>query len=419
MMNVLHVSNSIHGGAGQAAYRLHTSLLEEGAGSKFLVLGNDNNEDIYHIPVIDRISRMEKVYKYIGGYKKSKIYSYSKYKNIYQLFTDHYSLYSITGHEAFRSADIVNLHWSMGFINYPEVISNRHGKKIVWTLHDMNAFTGGCHYDAGCGRFETGCRSCPQLVGMNVQPDLASRIWTQKRKLYNSMDHERMSIVCPSKWISNMVAKSPLGRFTSRIIPNGIDCDLYKPSDTNFARDRLSIDKGAEIVLFVAGNTQNIRKGYAYLIEALRRIRHIKDLLLVTVGENTYNGRVDVPNLQLGMVKDESLMSLIYSAADVLVLPAEQDNLPNTLIEAMACALPVVGFDVGGIGEIVDHAVSGRLVKFGDTACLAEEIELVLSDKELAREMGKQGRKRAIKLFSKRKQARVYLEHYYSELARH
>lgn len=418
-MNVLHVSNSISGGAGQAAYRLHASLLKEGIGSKFLVLGNGNNDDIYHIPVLGHISKMEKLYKYINGYKKAKIYPYSKYKNIYQLFSDHYSLYSITKHEAFKNADIINLHWSMGFINYPEVINNRHGKKLVWTLHDMNPFTGGCHYDAGCGRFETGCQTCPQLTGINVEPDLASKIWIQKRKLYNSLDNERMSIICPSKWMSRMVAKSPLGQFKSRIIPNGIDCDLYKPFDKYIARERISVHKDTKIVLFVAGNTQNIRKGYGYLIEALRRIRHIKDLLLVTVGENTYAGRVDVPNIQLGLVNDESLMSLIYSAADVLVLPTEQDNLPNTLIEAMACALPVIGFDVGGVGEIIDHAVSGKLVKFGDIDCLAKEIDLMLADTELALRMGKNGRMRATKLFSQQKQAKDYLEHYYREIVRH
>jgi glycosyltransferase involved in cell wall biosynthesis len=313
-----------------------------------------------------------------------------------------------------ESLDVINLHWVAGFVDYGEFFrAVPPHVPAVWTLRDMNVFTGGCHYDAGCDHYMTSCGACPQL-GSTDEGDLSRQVWNRKRKLFENLDKDRLHIVTPSRWMADEVHRSSLlgDRFAVSVIPNGVNTDEFAPRDRAAARAALGIPRESLVVLFVAYSVAPRRKGFGLLSEALRKLAGVPNLFLLSVGAGTPPGDLPVPQLHLGKVAQNRFLSVAYSAADVYVIPSLQDNLPSTVLEAMACGTPVVGFDVGGIAEMVQPGRTGALGPVGDVPSLAMNIQQLLDDADGRRSMAAHCRQRVLEEFSMEPYVRRYEDLY-------
>ncbi len=276
----------------------------------------------------------------------------------------------------------------------------------------MNPFTGGCHYDEDCGRFVECCGECPQLGSKDVH-DLSRQIWRRKRNIFQRLEPEALHIVTPSLWLAEEAKRSSLlGRFSSSVIPNGLDTDSFSARDPSIARAVLEVPENAKVVLFVAGSTDNWRKGFVFLANALSELPELPDLFLVSLGggKPALNSRIN--HLHLGYADNDRLLSFAYSAADVFVISSVQDNFPNTVLEALACGTPVVGFSVGGIPEMVRSGVTGLLAPPGDERALAGAISHLLENDATRAEMSANCRRIATEEYSLEIQANRYIELY-------
>src|SRR6185295_15560755 len=196
---------------------------------------------------------------------------------------------------------------------------------------DMGAFTGGCHYDQGCGKFTASCGACPQL-GSRDENDLSRKVWKSKKSALD-IHEEDLHIVGPSNWIAGEAKRSSLfGKFPISVIPNGLDVDEFAPRDKNFSRDLWNIPRDAAVVLFAAESVANVRKGFAHLAQAVAGIRGVENLLLVSVGGGKCDLPAGLPHLALGKVTNDRMLSTIYSAADVFVIPSLQESFGQTVI---------------------------------------------------------------------------------------
>jgi glycosyltransferase involved in cell wall biosynthesis len=309
--------------------------------------------------------------------------------------------------------DVLNLHWIAGFIDYRMFFQDfPSGLPLVWTLHDMNPFTGGCHYDEACGRFRERCGECPQL-GSSDPNDYSSRVWLRKREAFSSRGAQDLHVVTPSRWLADEASRS--GLFSEEeitIIPNGLDVEAFQPRDRQAARVKYGIPSDAKMVLFVADSAAEKRKGLKTLLEGLRRLENSENTLSVAIGgdltEKDTAGRFKT----IKFIGDETALSHLYSAADVFVVPSLQDNLPNTAIEALACGVPAIGSNVGGIAEIVRDGKTGLLVPPGDSRALGQAIITLLRDPELRILMAKESRRVALEEYDVRLQVERYTNLY-------
>jgi glycosyltransferase involved in cell wall biosynthesis len=330
-----------------------------------------------------------------------------------ELFSDDRGFWADNVAANLAEFDILQLHWVCDFLNYrrffkavPEAVP------LVWRLADMNPLTGGCHYDGGCGRFAQSCGCCPKLESRQ-ELDWSRAIWNRKKAGLEALSSERLHIVALNQWMAGQVARSSLlSRFECSIIPNGVDLDEFRPIPPAAAREALGIPSGREVLAFVADGVTNVRKGFALLLDALDCLRERRNLFLLVVGDTRHLPRLSLPSLRVGHVQSVIFLRQIYSAAHVFVIPSLEDNQPNTVLEAMACGMPVVGFKVGGIPEIVEDGGTGLLVPGGNVPELAQAIEYLLDHEAERAAMATQARRRAEAVFSRAEQVRRYLELY-------
>jgi glycosyltransferase involved in cell wall biosynthesis len=302
-----------------------------------------------------------------------------------------------------------------GFVDYSSIFVDRQqGVPVVWTLHDMNPFTGGCHYDAGCQAYISGCGSCPQL-GSTTKRDLAYAIFRRKYRALSSVLARKTRIVSPSHWLAREARKSMLFReLEISIIPYGLDVKTFQPRTKLAARGALGIETGIKVILFVADQIDNKRKGFDLLLSAVESLGNWRNILLLTVGGGNYVLRTDLPHCHIGQVNSDKLLPAVYSAADVFVIPSRQDNLAQTALEAVACGTPVVGFDSGGMGEIVRPGITGLLAKPDNVRELRDCIAKLLTDPILQSEIAANCRRIAIEEYSLELQAKRYVDLYKS-----
>ena len=390
-MKVVHLCAQDFGGAGKAAYRLHKGLLAIGIDSTLIVLDKKSGDpSVKVISDYDQISpsycefpdsynsvRMKLLWKHWAEIFRE----YKCRPGGLEIFTDSSSNVKLNLVKEVLDADIINLHWVAGMINFAELSASLKGKKIVWTLHDMNAFTGGCHYSSGCEKYLSSCGACPQL-GSNDSNDLSKKIFDLKKKAYDKLG---INIITPSKWLGNEAQRSSLfSKYNVNVIPYGLPLNVFKPVKKSEARGWANIPYSTKVVLFGADSLTNNRKGFKYLIEALNNIdtSETKDILLLTFGSSPVNlidnSKYKVKNL--GPISDERALAVIYSIADVYVIPSLQDNLPNTVLESLACGTPVAGFNIGGIPDMIEHKKNGYLAGNADPENLAKGILWLLDN---------------------------------------
>ena len=312
-----------------------------------------------------------------------------------------------------RDADLLHLHWVAGYVDYRKFFrSLSPSVPLVWTLHDMNPFTGGCHQSLGCRNFEIKCGSCVEL-GSTKANDASANSHSRKLSALAKLAPNTTRIVSPSRWLAaEAKASSAMGGFQIDVVPNGVDVELFCPRERTAVREALGLSKTDVIVAFVAETLASKHKGFDLLCEALSRLEKMRDVKVLAIGASGNVPSLGFEVIRLGRVENERFMALALSAADLFVLPTRVDNFPNVILEAMACGVPVVSFDVGGVPDQVAPGVTGLLAKPGDVVDLADAISSLLGDVKRREDMGRESRKAAVEKFSLPMQAHRYLEIY-------
>lgn len=405
--HITHVSTTDErGGAARATQRLHHALAAIGLESRMLVaqrFGGDADTVEYNAftPAPPALGRV--LFRLGRRWHRPSIAKAGAY------FSPEWTFFGWRLVSQLPPSDIVNLHWVADLLDYRTLPGLTARAPVVWTFHDMNAFTGGCHYSGSCTRYADRCGSCPQLITSPGEADMTREILERKRLILSRVPPERLTIVCPSRWLAAETSRSTLFKdYPVHVIPNGIDLDDYYPVERNEARRRLNLPVDARIVLFVADQIEDQRKGLRHLLQAFAAIRDIPGLLLVTLGRGHHAALPHSHSRHLGPLDDLDRLRAAYSAADVFAIPSLQDNLPNTILESMACGTPVVGFNTGGVGEAVIDDRTGLLAATGDTAALAGALRRILADRVLQRTLAREARLRIEREFTVRLQAQRY-----------
>lgn len=413
-MEVIHLSISDGGGgAARSAYRLHQGLLRLGCASKMLVATKVTGD-----PTVQRFEvtsrwwhRYVRLPQRILRRLEGRLYRHTGF----EIFTDDRPLFGCG--LRLPAASVVNLHWVAGILHPGKLRRRgREGPRLVWTLHDMHPFTGGCHFDNGCGRFVYSCGRCPQLSSQ-WSCDLSRRSWRRKRRAYGGRTD--LQVVAPSHWLAGEFGRSSIGAGVScRVIPYGVDVELFCPGARRPAREALGLPVEGSVVLLVAHDLSVPRKG-GQLIPRLVRGLYTSGVVgtVVTVGRAGDREGREGGVYDLGTVNDDHMMATIYRAADLMLVPSLQDNLPNTAVEALACGTPVVAFEVGGIPEVVRPGVSGALVRPGDVDHMVAAVVELLHAGERRQEMSAQCRTLAVSRFDLALQAARYWDLYRSLLS--
>lgn len=364
------------GGAGIAAYRIHRALLEAGIDGEMLVWRKTTADPSVHrlaarLNLRARARRKLAARRHAGLLKSHPRKAGGAYWSL-NLFN--YPIASAVN--AFK-ADIVHLHWlGDNFVPIQQLASIE--QPLVWTVHDMWALTGGCHYAGDCMRFVESCGNCPQLADPG-RDDISARVSKEKRSAWAQVP---LTLVCPSRWLAGCASQSAVMRDKRiEVIPNPIDTRAFKPLDRREARYAFNLPLDKKLVLFGAlDGTADPRKGFAYLRQALSDLSERAGLdLVIFGGDDSGSIDLDIPTHRRGLLRDSVSLNLLYSACDVFVLPSLQDNLPNTLMEALSSGTPGVAFDAGGIGDLLQHQENGYLARRADAADLRRGIEWTLA----------------------------------------
>lgn len=275
-----------------------------------------------------------------------------------------------------READIIHLHWiNQGGLSLKNIAQLQSlGKPIVWTMHDMWPFTGICHHANECIQYQKACLSCPKSSYI-----LASKTFYTKRKIWHNI-----SFVGCSRWIASLAKQSALTVSSqAQAIPNPLDIKVFSPIPKETAREKLGLPIDKKYVLFGAVNSTASEKGFQYLLKADKQLLS-KNVHYLVVGRNGAKviNQLGHDGTDLGYVSDDNQKALIYSAADVFVTPSLAENLPNMIMESMACGTPCVGFEIGGIPEMIDHKKNGYVAKYKDAEDFARGIDWILATKD-------------------------------------
>ena len=390
----------LKGGASRSAHRLHQGLRESGIDSQMFVQQKQSSDCFIHAPRPNIPRQLAQLKPWLSElplrkYKQRQHTPFSTNR-----IPDYLDSIVDRLHQA--SVDIVNLHWiSDGF--FPLADLSKLKVPIVWTLHDMWAMTGGCHYSGECDRYQEQCQYCPQL-NSKTRYDLSCQEFQRKKHLYNKLNP---TIVCPSKWLKKCAQNSStLKNLRIEVIPNGIDTEIFRPIAKETARSLLKLPPKALLILTGSVNINDVRKGFELLKAALEQLKSSENFHLVIFGEVEKSWEnLGYPIHSLGTMNDDLMLALTYSAVDVFVAPSIQDNLPNTVLEAMACGTPTVAFNIGGMPDLIDSGLTGYLAEPFDIHDLASGIKLVL--KHIPK-MSLKSREKAKEKFASSRQAQDY-----------
>lgn len=378
-MKVLLINTSERtGGAAVACGRLAKALRGAGIEVKTLVRDKQTNDPDVVAVSTSRLGHLRNKLRFYwermvifasNGFDRSQLFKVS----IANTGTD------ISRHPLVQEADIIHLHWvNQGFLSLADIEKLTHlGKPIIWTLHDMWPITGICHYAFDCDKYTTECEGCPYL--RSHTKDLSTKTFNRKK---NYFEKENITFVGCSEWIATVARKSFFNRWMKVVsIPNPIDSAIFNKTDKKDSRVALNLPLDKKLLLFGAVNINDKRKGIDYFLEALSEIKN-DNIELIIFGQISDEARKMFPIKihSLGYISDVEKIRQAYNAADTFVIPSLEDNLPNTIMEAMACGTPCVGFNIGGIPEMIDHKVNGYVATYKDAKELAAGIEWTLNN---------------------------------------
>jgi glycosyltransferase involved in cell wall biosynthesis len=371
------------GGAAMACMRLLKALRFKQIDAHLLVNEKNTGDENVQSISVGFWGKLRAKYNFLAE-RLPFIAFYAEDKSVRFAFSTAKRGANIADTDLVTDADILHLHWTnQGFLstnNLRQLINL--SKPIVWTLHDMWAFTGGCHYAGECEHFMHHCGHCWMLRDP-ASKDLSYKGWVKKMHLF--ADPKSIVFVTCSNWLADVARKSSLLQgYRIEAIPNPIDTNLFKPQDNIAARQKWKINSDAKIILFGAANILDRRKGISYLVTALNDLKQNYPgngpVEIVVFGKNKSIDMTMMPFkvYELDTITDQQHLAELYSLADVFVSPAIEDNLPNTIMEALACGTPVVAFNTGGIPDMVDHLQNGYLAQFKSATDFAAGINHVL-----------------------------------------
>lgn len=369
------------GGASIAAIRLHMGLLQLGVDSRLLTLHTSASSIPQHFtysPSSSFRKRMGLKWRKRQEHKQKTSLHLPKEESLSGEFSMPVAPFDITESEHWAWADVVNLHWVNEWIQLENLLARAGNKPLIWTMHDMHAFTGGCHYSHGCTGMQGECHACPMLKNSNL-PELAHQFWKSKKAAMVQFP-PKLTITAPSAWMVNWSKQSSLFRqLDHRAIPNSLDTRIFRPISKEVCRESLGLDRHKKILLCVVQSLKDHRKGFHYLLNSLPFFPDPENWVLCTVGKLHEKLEIPIEHHHFGTLVDERLMAMVYNTADVFVHPAIEDNLPNVILESLACGTPVAGFQIGGMPEMIEPGQNGMLATQPDgkllTGCILEIME--------------------------------------------
>jgi glycosyltransferase involved in cell wall biosynthesis len=422
-MRILQISTTdISGGAARAAYRLASGLRALGHDCSMLVKSKKSAEAwVYQLDSPESPAALRLEEQAAWGDK------FCVYAHRTPISNTHFSLplpaSDVSAHEQVLRADVINLHWVAGML-CPAAVARLcdSGKPVIWTLHDQRPFTGGCHYSAGCRKFETDCDHCPQLD--------SDPLGLTRAVLSDSCGQSASfpAVVSPSRWLAQCARQSAVFRHSRiSVIPNGLDTGVFAPGRAA-AREHLQWDPQAVYLLSGADGFEEARKGFDLFCAAARHCMKDaafqsavsrKKINFIFYGNAAKAPKLDFPVLWLGRFDNDAALAQVYAASDAFILPSKEDNLPNTMLEAMCCGTPVIGFNVGGLPEVITPGENGLLAQAENPRDLAEAILAFSSNPDLRRKLGDNCANQIPARFNLRRQAEQYIQLYQEEISRH
>lgn len=386
----------VRGGAGIAAYRLHEALIAAGVESRMLVAEASSGSDLVRtIPSGGAMGFLTKHATMWAGLNYVGVLGTGR----------------LAEHPWLRWADVLHFHNLHGnYFNYRALPRLTAVRPAVWTLHDMWALTGHCSYSHECQRWQTGCGQCPHLdTYPRAFHDLTAWEWRLKRNAYR---RSRLTLVSPSAWLADLARQSILAPAAVEHIANGLDTEVYRPHDRGEARTAFNLPAEVRVLMLAAADLNDRRKGGDLLRAALERLpveaRQRLHLLVMGSGGGGLATQMQLPVHALGYLDNDRLKAMAYSAADLFVLPTRADNLPVVIQEAMACAVPVVSFAVGGVGDMVRPGRTGYLARPEDADDLSGGIAALLADDDQRRRLGQTSREVAVQEYGLGRMAERY-----------
>lgn len=413
-MRVLIINTSERiGGAAVAANRLMEALKNNGIKAKMLVRDKQTDQ----ISVVELPRGRKHIWNFV--WERIVIWKANHFNknNLFAVDIANTGT-NITELPEFQQADVIHLHWiNQGMLSL-NILKNifTSGKPVIWTMHDMWPCTGICHHARECNKFQTQCNYCPFLYGGGSKKDLSYRIFEKKKTIYKKAP---VSFVACSHWLEGRARTSALlkGK-TITSIPNPINVNLFCPRDQVEARNKYGLPQGKKLLLFGSVKITDKRKGIDYLVEACHilvdKYPQMKDTLGVVVfgNQSTYLEKMlPFQVFALNFVSDEKELVNIYNAVDLYVTPSLEENLPNTIMEAMACGTPCVGFNVGGIPEMIDHLHNGYVAQYRSADDFANGIHWALTESQYPA-LSEEACRKAVSSYSEGIVAKKYIDLY-------
>ena len=408
IMKILIVNTYDKGGAANACLRLHEGLLNENLNSKVLLKHKRKgvvNTFEYDLKNRTFISKgVQKILTLINiVFKKQRRKMLEERPNGLEMFSFPESRVDITKSELYKEADLINLHWVSDFVDYKSFFQ-KNTKPVVWTLHDMNPFTGGEHFEEIY--FGMNNSGQPNLRVNNIkEKEIAEKHLSLKENVMKNVNN--LTVVAPSMWLAEEAKQSSVFRNKDiYCIPYGINTDVYQPRNMEYSKSLFKVPMNKKVILFVSDSISKERKGFKYLSEAIKNIDR-DDVILYAVGAKKSNDAHLNNVVYLGEIKDELMMSMIYSMADVFIMPSLMDNLPNTVLESLLCGTPVVGFPVGGVVDMISTGQNGILTD--EISSVALRISIINILNSLTSFDRNKIRENAVAKYDLKVQAKAYL----------
>ena len=410
-------SKDIAGGAARATYRLHLGLQELNYESVMVVRCKTSQDPAVYST--DEAFAEHPVIRNSLEAIQNVFINQTRSEDSNTLFSLPYPGIELSHIQPILDADVINIHWIGLFQSISSLKALMQlNKPVVWTLHDCSAFTGGCHYPAGCDRYQKDttkpCQQCPQLLENPFE--LAARILQDKLEAFQEIP---LTIVTPSQWLADCVRQSYLFQHHPvQVIPYGLETDVFQALPKAEAKQRVGLPPEAIAILIGANDGNEKRKGFFLLFAALQRcledpqfqewVEAGRIMLLIFWEPSADLEALPLPVRSFGQVETNEQLCALYAAADLFVLPSLEDNLPNTMLEAMSCGTPVVAFAAGGMLDAVVHGETGLLVPTGDLAALADAILKLVFEPHTRQQFGMAARQRVETQYPLQLQAERY-----------
>ena len=413
-MRVLIVNTSERiGGAAIAAGRLMDALKNNGIKAKMLVREKQTDR----LSVTGLKMNAWRVWQFIWEriliWKENRFRKHNLFAvDIANTGTD------ITTIPEFQEADIIHLHWiNQGMLSLNDIRKIlQSGKPVVWTMHDMWPCTGICHHARECDKYHQECHHCPYIYKGGSKKDLSNQVFKKKKELYQLAP---ITFITCSQWLKGRAGQSALlNGHTIVDIPNPINTGLFKPQNTVAARNRMGLPTDKKLILFGSVKVTDKRKGIDYFIESCKLLaeKHPElkeELGVVVYGKNSEQLKPLIPFqvFPLDFISSDKDLVNVYNAVDLYVTPSLEENLPTTIMEAMACGVPCVGFNVGGIPEMIDHLHNGYVAEYKSAEDLANGVIWTLNESEY-RTLSEEACRKAVSNYSESTVAKKYIDVY-------